>query len=225
MNIKERIGQRIMNERKAKGLTRKALAELTEDLKVSRINNYERGERTPGPEEIKQLAKALKISPAFLMCLSDDKGGKLIPAPGLGALIPILTHQQACNPAASIEQLKSDTSTQKINFVPISEELATKLSENAFALEIKDESMIPEFRIGDTLVISPNTKVKPGDFVVAKLEDEDEVIIRKYKQLSAGKEAEEFELVALNSDWADIEIHNSYQCQLIGTAKHLTRAL
>ena len=53
MNIKEKIGQRIMTERKAKGLTRKALAELTDDLKQSRINNWEHGTRTPGPEEIR----------------------------------------------------------------------------------------------------------------------------------------------------------------------------
>jgi len=66
--------------------------------------------------------------------------------------------------------------------------------------------MTPEFRIGDTLLISPNSKVKPGDFVVAILDGEDEVVIRKYKQLSAGKGTEEFELVALNSDWANLYI-------------------
>ncbi len=46
MNIKEEIGARIFQERQAKGLTRKALAELTDDLKPSRINNWERGLRT-----------------------------------------------------------------------------------------------------------------------------------------------------------------------------------
>lgn len=206
MNIKERIGQRIKDERTAQGLTRKALAELTDTLKVSRINNYERGERTPGPEEIKQLARALEVSPAFLMCLSDDKSGKLKQPPGLGALVPILTHQQACNPTESIEQLKGDASNQKVNFVPVGPELASKLGDNAFALEIKDESMNPELRVGDILIISPNAKIQPGDFVAAKLESEDEVIIRKYKQLSSGKDTEEFELVALNSDWANLYI-------------------
>ena len=43
MNVKEKIGQRIKQERTAKGLTRKALSELTENLNISRINNYERG--------------------------------------------------------------------------------------------------------------------------------------------------------------------------------------
>ncbi|VEB33681.1 helix-turn-helix domain-containing protein [Legionella cherrii] len=60
----------------AKELTRKALAELTKNLKVSRINNYERGERTPGPDEIKQLAHALEVAPAFfnVFCLMTSKG-------------------------------------------------------------------------------------------------------------------------------------------------------
>jgi transcriptional regulator with XRE-family HTH domain len=46
MNIKEKIGLRIYEARKAKGLTRQSLADLTDDLKPSRINNWERGIRT-----------------------------------------------------------------------------------------------------------------------------------------------------------------------------------
>lgn len=79
MSIKEQIGQRIQAARLEKGLTRKALAELTNDLKQSRINNWERGDRTPGPEEIKQLAKALEVSAAYLMCLTDEKQPKKYP--------------------------------------------------------------------------------------------------------------------------------------------------
>ena len=71
MDIKKEIGQRIYEARKGKGLTRKALAELTDDLKPSRISNWEYGMRTPGPEEVKQLSKALDVSPAFLMCLTE----------------------------------------------------------------------------------------------------------------------------------------------------------
>lgn len=47
MSIKEKIGLRIKQERMSKKLTMKALAELTDNLNISRINNYERGERTP----------------------------------------------------------------------------------------------------------------------------------------------------------------------------------
>ncbi len=223
MNIKEKIGQRIRHERTTKGLTRKALAELTEDLKVSRINNYERGERTPGPEEIKQLAKALEVSPSFLMCLSDDKQGRLNKTPGLGALIPVLDYKQAVNPALFIQKIKEENYSEKVTLIPISPGLTERIGANAFAMEVKDDSMIPEFRVNDVLIIDPDTTPNPGDFVVAKLDTDNEVIIRKYKQLSASKTSPVFELISLNEDWACVRVDPDISCELIGAVISLNR--
>ncbi|EEZ95959.1 LexA family protein [Legionella longbeachae] len=225
MSIKEKIGNRIKNERTAKGLTRKALAELTESLKVSRINNYERGERTPGPNEIKQLAEALEVSPAFLMCLSDDRQGKLKQAPGLGSLIPLLNYNQACKPELYIEEIKNESYSEKVTLIPISSLLYERIGKNAFALEIKDDSMSPELRVNDTVIADPDTPPSPGDFVIAKLEHNNEVIIRKYKQLSAAKIANEFELIALNQDWASIHVGAETHGVIIGTLVSLNRVL
>ncbi|HRD70438.1 MAG TPA: XRE family transcriptional regulator [Legionella sp.] len=225
MSIKEKIGNRIKNERLAKGLTRKALAELTENLKVSRINNYERGERTPGPSEIKQLAHALEVAPAFLMCLSDDKQGKLKQAPGLGALIPVLDFKQAGNPEPTIQDIKNESYSKQVMLIPINAQIAERVGKHAFALEIKDDSMSPELKVKDVVVIDPNTQPNPGDFVVAKLEQDNEVIIRKYKQLSAAKSALEFELIVLNPDWANVHVGTDTHGCIIGTLVSLTRAL
>ncbi|HAT7052194.1 S24 family peptidase [Legionella pneumophila serogroup 1] len=225
MSIKEKIGQRIRLERTAKGLTRKALAELTDTLKVSRINNYERGERTPGPEEIKQLATALEVSPAFLMCLSDDKHGKLKKMPGLGVLIPILNYEQAIEPEVYIQQVKKEEYSEKVNLIPVSSSLSERLSENAFALEVKDESMAPEFKINDILIIEPTISPSPGDFVVVKSNSYDEVIIRKYKQLSVSKINHKFELIAHNSDWPNIQIDEDFEVKLIGIVMSLNRSI
>lgn len=225
MNIKEKIGQRIMSERKAKGLTRKALAELTGELKISRINNYERGDRTPGPTEIKLLADVLEVSASYLMCLTDNREGKMTKSPGMGALIPVLDYKQAIDPAALIQKIKEDVDT-KVEFIPVSTAVSDSIGKNAFALQIKDESMIPEFRINDVIVIDPDTSPRPGDFVVALIEGEQEVIVRKYKQLSASKEVREFELIALNEDWADIRVgSNEMQAQIIGCGVSLAREL
>lgn len=225
MNIKEKIGQRIMTERKAKGLTRKALAELTSDLKISRINNYERGDRTPGPTEIKMLADALEVSASYLMCLTDNREGKMTKSLGMGALIPVLDYKQAIDPAAFIQKIKEDVDT-KIEFIPVSTAVSDIIGKNAFALQIKDESMMPEFRINDVIVVDPDTSPKPGDFVVALIERDQEVIVRKYKQLSASKEVREFELIALNEDWADIRVgSNEMQAQIIGCGISLVRSL
>lgn len=225
MNIKEKIGQRIMSERKAKGLTRKALAELTSELKISRINNYERGDRTPGPTEIKLLADALDVSASYLMCLTDNREGKIAKPPGMGALVPVLDFKQAMDSAAFIQKIKENADT-KVEFVPVSTALSDSIGKNAFALKIKDESMMPEFRLKDVIIVDPDTKPKPGDFVVALIDGEQEVIVRKYKQLSASKEIQQFELIALNEDWADIRVDsNEMKARIIGCGVSLVRGL
>ncbi|RAP35277.1 LexA family transcriptional repressor [Legionella quinlivanii] len=225
MNIKEKIGQRIMNERKAKGLTRKALAELTSELKISRINNYERGDRTPGPTEIKLLADALEVSASYLMCLTDSREGKMTKSLGMGALIPVLDYKQAIDSAVFIQKIKEDVDT-KVEFIPVSTAVSDSIGKNAFALKIQDDSMTPEFRVNDVLIIDPNIGPKPGDFVVAMIEGEHEVIVRKYKQLSASKEDQQYELIALNDDWADIRVGaNENSAQIIGCGICLIRGL
>lgn len=225
MTIKEKIGQRIMDERKAKGLTRKALAELTGELKVSRINNYERGDRTPGPEEIKLLADALEVPASYLMCLTDNKDGSPSKSPGLGLLLPILNYKQASNPAAFMESLNDDMDA-KVEFLPAGSSLSDSLGDSAFALLVQDDSMAPEFRTNDILIIDSDTKPRPGDVVVALLDGEQEVIVRKYKQLSAAKGAQEYELIALNEDWANVHVNGKdTKAQIIGCGISVSRRL
>lgn len=223
MSIKERIGQRIKDERTSRGLTRKALAALTEKLSVSRINNYERGERTPGPEEIKQLAGALEVSASYLMCLSDSKEGALKKPVGLGALLPILSMSDATTPKETITKLKDENTSGKVNFVPVSAELSNQVGDFAFAMAIQDNSMQPEFRQNDLVIIDTERQAQPGSFVVAQMKGEEAVIIRKYKQLSASKGSQPFELIALNEDWANIHIEKSNACKILGVVVQLLR--
>lgn len=224
MSIKEKIGLRIKQERTSKKLTMKALAELTDNLNISRINNYERGERTPGPEEIKQLAKALEVSPSFLMCLSDDRQGSF-KTPGLGGLLPILDCKSACDPALAIQRIKDESYSEKIELIPISSVVQDRIGQNAFALVVKDESMIPEFKFDDILIVDPDTQPNPGDYIVVRLENESEIIIRKLKQLSASKERPEFELLAINNDWPDVKISNEFNEIFIASVISLFRTI
>jgi SOS-response transcriptional repressor LexA len=224
MNIKEEIGARIFQERQAKGLTRKALAELTDDLKPSRINNWERGLRTPGPEEIKQLAKALDVAPAYLMCLTDDKQGKQ-EFPWLGALIPLLTPQQACNPKTVIQAVKDETEHHPVSFIPLSPEISQKLGENAFAMRVQDDSMTPDLKIGDVLIVDTDQVIRPGGVVITHLQDNNEVTVRRYKQLSAGSLFQEYELIATNENWASIRVAQTNGHRIVGVVLALIRAL
>ena len=224
LNIKKEIGRRIFEARKARGLTLKALGELAGDLKQTRLTNWEQGTRTPGPEEIKQLAKALDVSPAFLMCLSDDI--QIKKTKSHSHLIPLLDNHQACDVKSYINASREHGTTNDVVFIPVSAVLLPELSADAFALKMVDESMMPEIRVGDVLVIDPLVSPKPGDYIVALLESEQSVIVRKYKQLSASREAQQYELIALNEDWADIRVgSNEIQAQIIGCGVGLIRGL
>ncbi|KTD49611.1 putative prophage repressor CI-like protein [Legionella rubrilucens] len=221
MSIKEQIGQRIQAARQEKGLTLKALAGLTDDLKQSRINNWERGDRTPGPEEIKQLAKALDVSAAYLMCLTDEKQPKKIP--GLGALIPILDYQQACDPVTAIEAIKSESNQGKVSFIPVGADLAQRLGENAFALKVKDESMDPELKPNDLIITKFHSLPSPGNFVVSRFGNTQEVVIRRYREISINEDLQEFELKAENDNWGSIKIKDNPTKYIVGVVCSVLR--
>lgn len=212
MNIKKEIGKRILEARKTKGLTLKALGELAGGLKQTRLTNWEQGLRTPGPEEIKQLAEALDVSPAFLMCLSNEKQFKEIKSPS--QLIPFLDYKQATEATRYISAINRLENSPEIVFISVSTSLLTGLSTNAFALKIADDSMLPEIRVNDILVIDPAVVPSPGNYVAVKISNKAEVIICQYKKLSYA--SEDFELLTLNDNWPNIRICDGMQVEIIG---------
>ncbi|HAU0830363.1 TPA: LexA family protein [Legionella pneumophila] len=221
MSIREKIGKRINEARKAKGLTRQALADLTDDIKPSRINNWEHGTRMPGPAEITQLAKALDVSPAFLMGFSDERDGEFGRKLGIRTLIPLLDYEQACDPNYHIQRIKEEPYANKITFIPVSPDLANRMDDNAFALRMIDDSMSPEIRVNDIQIVDPSIFPNPGDFVVVKISGKNDVIICQYKKLSYT--SPEFELLTLNDNWPNITFNESEQVEIVGPVIQIIR--
>jgi SOS-response transcriptional repressor LexA len=90
------------------------------------------------------------------------------------------------------------------------------LSGNAFALQIKGDSMLPEFKEGDRVIIDPNVQPLPGDFVVAKNGD-DEATFKKYRPRSVNEQgAVVFELVPLNEDFPSMR-SDTQPISIVGT--------
>lgn len=213
LNIKKEIGKRILEARKAKGLTLKALGELAGGFKQARMTNWEQGIRTPGPEEIKQLAHALDVSPAYLMCLSDEK--QLQKAKSPSQLIPLLDYQKACDINLYAEATyQVESNSRDTVFISVSTELLPNLSEHAFALKVTNDSMLPEIKVNDVLVVEPIISPDPGDYVVVKIAGKNEAVICQYKKLSYT--SSEFELLTLNDNWPDIKVHDSAHATIIG---------
>ena len=91
-----------------------------------------------------------------------------------------------------------------------------ELGPPAFALTIQGDSMLPEFREGDTIIIDPSVKPAPGDFVVAK-NDQEEATFKKYRPRGLNERGElVIELVPLNDDYPSLR-SDCTPLRIIGT--------
>ncbi|NMM21558.1 MAG: LexA family transcriptional regulator [Rhodoferax sp.] len=91
-----------------------------------------------------------------------------------------------------------------------------RMSNHAFALEIKGDSMLPDFKPGDRVIIDPEVPPQPGDFVVAK-NGGNEATFKKYRPRGAGPDGGMiFELVPLNEDFPSIR-SDAQPLRIIGT--------
>lgn len=71
----------------------------------------------------------------------------------------------------------------------------------AFGLEIEGDSMLPDFRPGDLVIIEPEWEPRPGEYVAAK-NGKEEATFKKYRQRGTdGAGNIIFELVPLNEDY------------------------
>lgn len=78
------------------------------------------------------------------------------------------------------------------------------LSDAAFALTIKGDSMAPDFLDGDRIIVDPGVTPVPGDLVVAK-NGHEEATFKKYRPRGIDANGKEvFELVPLNPDYPTI---------------------
>lgn len=74
-------------------------------------------------------------------------------------------------------------------------------SQWSFFLEIEGDSMLPDFRPGDRVLIDPDVTPRPGDFVAAR-NTKQEATFKKYRVRGINESGQEvFELVPLNDDY------------------------
>ncbi|MEW6306161.1 MAG: LexA family transcriptional regulator [Verrucomicrobiota bacterium] len=57
---------------------------------------------------------------------------------------------------------------------------------NSFALIVEGDSMEPECHKGDRIIVAPNVSPRNGDLVVARLEEEGEVLFKQFHETGKG---------------------------------------
>jgi SOS-response transcriptional repressor LexA len=91
------------------------------------------------------------------------------------------------------------------------------LGPSSFALRVEGESMLPRFKPGEVIICDPDAALKPGDFVVAKAQDEEAATFKKYRPRGTDpKGGEIFELAPLNEDYPTILCNENNPVTIIG---------
>jgi SOS-response transcriptional repressor LexA len=183
------FADRLRTARLHKGWSQAQLAEgsgVSEQL----IANLERGEAL-ATEEGPALAGALGLSVDELVLgqpprsagdtRSGEPAGRHWPVPGAQSVsvrrIPVLSYVQAGMPREMLDRY-AEGEAEGFQTLGLTAEIAAAVGPYAFGLPVEDDSMAPEFKAGDHVVVDPDAPAEPGDLVVAKLDCENAAILR-----------------------------------------------
>ncbi|MFB0769885.1 LexA family protein [Aeromonas salmonicida] len=202
--------ERIKELRKKHGLTQQKLGELI-GVKKSSISQWENDEHSPSGDNLAQLSKVFGVSAHWL---STGKGSPelsnvepaVIPQ---GSRVPILSYVQAGNWREMCEQ--ATTFDGNVEYVTASVDIGPC----GFGLWMRGDSMLPQFKEGDLIIVDPDEVPQPGDYVVAR-NGNNEATFKKYRPRGIDENGQEvFELVPLNDDYPSMHSDRQH-IQIIG---------
>lgn len=172
------------------------------------LSRLERGKQGYSDEMLRKIAHALGCSIADLFAGAEG-AANVVPAPLGTRRIPLISYVQAGHMTEAVDTYAVGGAEDWLL-------TDLDLSANAFALRIKGDSMMPEFREGDAVIIDPAIVPMPGDYVVAK-NGENEATFKKYRPRGVNEQGQQvFELVPLNEDYPSMRSDLSH-IQIIGT--------
>jgi SOS-response transcriptional repressor LexA len=137
--------------------------------------------------------------------------------------IPVLSYVEAGNPKQVIDDYHAGAGMSEVT---VGAELDHDLGADAFALIVSGNSMAPEYRDGDLVVVDPSVKPWPGDIVVAVIEAEQRSTIKKYRSRGNDESGHHvFELVPINEDYHTITVSSQNPGHIVGTVVEHRRNL
>ena len=170
------LAQRIREARLAKGLDQAKLAAKL-DIATRTLQRWEQDEQVPDSHYLMRLAKATGVAPHWLLTGDGQQYAKTYAEPNV---LPLPVNQYKKLKLVSLPLLSSvPGGAPKFIFHPDYVEKYITVDDvndpNAFALEVKGNSMAPRIEDGDIIVVSPKLEGKSGDICVVRVNDEDTV--------------------------------------------------
>lgn len=202
------LGDRIRNRRKELKLTQKDLATALKGVSHVAISQWESNTTKPNAENILDLSTVLQCEISWL--LRGNGESNVVPASIGMTKIPLISYIQA-GQWTGIDDFRETCGDYEYILTDLD------VSDDAFALEIKGDSMTPDFLEGDVVIIDPNEPPHAGEFVAA-INGSYEATFKKYRLLGEidnfGRE--HFELIALNPDYPKLSTLKQ-EIRIIGT--------
>ncbi|HHQ4654127.1 TPA: LexA family protein [Aeromonas hydrophila] len=201
----ETINDRISARRRAQKMSQDELAKRIGITRVS-ISKWESGLNQPKGRYLNDLAAALGVTVDWLLTGDGEARGQPAPEvmPGYhnvepavipqGTRVPVLSYVQAGHWHEMCEQATAFDGN--VEYVVAGVELGPC----GFGLWVRGDSMAPQFKEGDLVIVDPDISPKAGDFVVAS-NGKEEATFKKYRSRGEYENGQpRFELVPLNED-------------------------
>lgn len=199
--------------RQYRKLSQDQLAEAAGTSKAT-ISRLEGGQRGLSQKWLETLAPLLNATPALLLESPTAVRATALEIPR-GAFVPLIDSVRAgrwtevADPRDDGDQL-----------IPV----LRRYGPRAFALELVGPSMLPDYREKDIVVFDPDIEARPGDDVVARLEDENEATFKRLRIKGYDqKGVPQIELVPLNPDWPVLSLRKGGR--IVAPAVDLIRRL
>jgi SOS-response transcriptional repressor LexA len=159
------IGKRMRTRRDELGIKAVELAKRT-GISNQTISALERGKRAPNQETLAKLAVGLKTTPQAL--LPPDEGEAVA---GLSVVVGVLVIQEGQGPPEGPMQHTASA---------LAPRPADLTDPDAYGVRILSDSMLPMFRPGMVVYVSPQSPHKDGDECYVVLTSGENVVRRVY---------------------------------------------
>lgn len=154
--------------RRDRGLSQAALAEILH-VSQSTIGMWESGARKPDIETMATLAAFFNVSADYLLSVEGSNTRQLLDTLHSGRWISVLGRVPAGVPIEAVEDI--------IDKMELSEQM-TSDGYDYFGLMVSGDSMYPEYRDGDVLVVRKQTTAETGQDVIVYINSQDATVKR-----------------------------------------------
>ena len=208
------LGKRIRQWRVERG---KSQGDVARHLGITRnsVSCWENGKNNPSNHNLAELSSFLNVP--FEVLLNGSMPKSSFSGVRVRRQIPLISMVQAGRFA---EAKDSYAAGEEVDFVMVS----SRAGDHAFALEVAGDSMEPEFRAKDIVIIDPDAEPQTNDYVVAQLDDCSEATFKQYRPRGTDTNGRPvFDLVPLNPDHPTITINAQNPGRIIGRLTEAVR--